>query len=108
MRPVGRSTGSAAPDGARDQARHDREGRPAPTARDGLTFHSLLGRLTAVMVCHCEAVNDVVIRDEIAAGALDSEALADRCGAGTRCGGCVSVVEQLLAQFGLGAEAVAA
>ena len=68
----------------------------------------LLGRLTAVMVCHCEAVNDVVIRDEIAAGALDPEALAARCGAGSRCGGCVTVVERLLAQFGLAAEPVAA
>jgi len=74
----------------------------------GLTLHHLLGRLTAVMVCHCEAVNDVAIRDEIAAGALDPDALADRCGAGSRCGGCVSVVEQLLAQFGLGTEPVAA
>jgi len=53
-------------------------------------------------------VNDVVIRDEIAAGALDSGSLADRCGAGARCGGCLTVVEQLLAQFGLGAEPVAA
>jgi bacterioferritin-associated ferredoxin len=73
-----------------------------------LTLRDLLGRLTAVMVCHCEAVNDVVIRDEIAAGALDSEALAARCGAGTRCGGCVNVVEQLLAQFGLDPQPVAA
>jgi bacterioferritin-associated ferredoxin len=61
-----------------------------------------------MMVCHCEAVNDVAIRSEIAAGALDSEALASRCGAGSRCGGCLTVVEQLLAQFGLEAEAVAA
>ncbi len=68
----------------------------------------LLGRLTDVMVCHCEAVNDVAIRAEIADGALDPETLASRCGAGTRCGGCITVVEQLLAQFGLEAEPVAA
>ena len=68
----------------------------------------LLGRLTAVMVCHCEAVNDVAIRAEIADGALDPETLASRCGAGARCGGCLTVVEQLLAQFGLGTEPVAA
>ena len=60
------------------------------------------------MVCHCEAVNDAAIRAEIADGALDAEALASRCGAGSRCGGCSSVVEQLLAQFGLDAEPVAA
>jgi bacterioferritin-associated ferredoxin len=60
------------------------------------------------MVCHCKAVNDAAIRAEIADGALDSETLASRCGAGTRCGGCLTVVEQLLAQFGLDAEPVAA
>jgi bacterioferritin-associated ferredoxin len=60
------------------------------------------------MVCHCEAVNDTAIRAEIADGALDPEALASRCGAGSRCGGCRPVVEQLLAQFGLSADPVAA
>jgi bacterioferritin-associated ferredoxin len=75
---------------------------------DGLTLQPVLGRLTGVMVCHCEAVNDAAIREEIAAGALDSDDLADRCGVGSRCGGCVSVVEQLLAQFGLDASPVAA
>jgi len=53
------------------------------------------------MVCHCEAVNDAVIRSEIEAGAVDADALAERCGAGTRCGGCRLVVDELLAQFGL-------
>ena len=60
------------------------------------------------MVCHCEAVNDAAIRAEIAEGALDAEALADRCGAGSRCGGCRPVVERMLTQFGLAADAVAA
>ena len=73
-----------------------------------MTFRELLGTLTAVMVCHCEAVNDVAIRAEIADGALDPETLASRCGAGAHCGGCLTVVEQLLAQFGLQAEPVAA
>ncbi|HMQ24971.1 MAG TPA: (2Fe-2S)-binding protein [Acidimicrobiales bacterium] len=53
-----------------------------------------------MVVCHCEAVNDRRIREEIAAGALDAEALAERCGAGGRCGGCQETVDALLAQFG--------
>jgi bacterioferritin-associated ferredoxin len=74
----------------------------------GLTCRRLLGRLTDVMVCHCKAVNDSVIRSEIAAGAVDADALAERCGAGTRCGGCRTVVDELLARFGLEPEPVAA
>ena len=64
-------------------------------------MHRVLGKLIAVMVCHCEAVNDTAIRAEIEAGALDADSLAERCGAGARCGGCHDVVDQLLAQFGL-------
>jgi bacterioferritin-associated ferredoxin len=61
-----------------------------------------------MMVCHCEAVNDGAIRAEIAEGALDPDALAERCGAGSRCGGCLTVVEELLARFGGAADPVAA
>lgn len=50
-----------------------------------------------MVVCHCHAVNDRRIRDEVASGALDAAALAERCGAGTGCGSCVSVVESILA-----------
>ena len=64
-------------------------------------MHQVLGTLHVVMVCHCEAVNDAAIRAEIEAGALDADSLAERCGAGARCGGCHDVVDQLLAQFGL-------
>ena len=71
-------------------------------------MHYLLGILTVVMVCHCEAVNDAAISTEIAAGALDAEALAERCGVGAHCGGCHAAVEQLLAEFGLTADSVAA
>ncbi len=54
-----------------------------------------------MVICHCEAVNDRRIREEIAAGALDAEALAERCGAGGHCGGCQETIDALLAQFGL-------
>ena len=51
-----------------------------------------------MVVCHCWAVNDKAIVAEILSGAIDAETLAERCGAGSRCGGCRPVVEELLAQ----------
>ena len=50
-----------------------------------------------MVVCHCQAVNDKAIVAEILSGALDADAVAARCGAGSRCGGCRPVVEELLA-----------
>jgi bacterioferritin-associated ferredoxin len=50
-----------------------------------------------MVICHCEAVNDRVIRAEIEAGALHVDEVAERCGAGTRCGSCVTVIEAMLA-----------
>lgn len=61
-----------------------------------------------MVVCHCEAVNDRRIQDEIEQGALDAEALAQRCGAGAQCGGCHEAITALLDQFGLSAEPTAA
>jgi bacterioferritin-associated ferredoxin len=61
-----------------------------------------------MVVCHCEAVNDRRIRDEIEQGALDADALAERCGAGRQCGGCHETIVALLQQFGLEAELSAA
>lgn len=49
-----------------------------------------------MQVCHCLAVNDRRIADEIVAGALDIEDVAARCGAGARCGGCHPTIEALL------------
>ena len=51
-----------------------------------------------MVVCHCHAVSDREIREEIRSGALDAESLAERCGAGSRCGGCGPVVAALLAE----------
>ena len=50
-----------------------------------------------MVICHCHAVNDKAIRAEIEAGALDADSLAERCGAGTRCGSCRPVLEAILA-----------
>lgn len=61
-----------------------------------------------MMVCHCHAVNDRQIRAEIEAGAMDAEALADRCGAGSHCGSCVPVVEEILSEVSIRSRLVAA
>lgn len=50
-----------------------------------------------MVICHCHAVNDRAIRDAVAAGVLDADGLAAHCGAGTRCGSCVPVVEAIVA-----------
>lgn len=54
-----------------------------------------------MMVCHCHAVNDAQIRAEIEAGALDADELADRCGAGSHCGNCRPVVEEILTEVSI-------
>jgi bacterioferritin-associated ferredoxin len=50
-----------------------------------------------MIVCHCRVVNDATIREVIHAGARDCVEVAERCGAGGACGGCVPSVEELLA-----------
>lgn len=47
-------------------------------------------------ICHCRAVTDRAIRAQIDAGARHEKALADRCGAGSRCGGCLPALRRLL------------
>lgn len=56
-----------------------------------------------VLVCHCEVVSDAEIRDAIASGARDEFDIADTCGAGSVCGGCVPAVTALLAEGGCAA-----
>ena len=48
-------------------------------------------------VCHCRAVNDRTVRAAADAGALTVDDLMRSCGAGTDCGGCHSVLQELLA-----------
>lgn len=50
-----------------------------------------------MLVCHCHAVTDCRIREEIEAGAADVSGIAEACGAGGGCGGCVPMIAQLLA-----------
>jgi bacterioferritin-associated ferredoxin len=49
-----------------------------------------------VIVCHCRAVSDRVIREAIDAGAVEVEDVARLCGAGGDCGGCESWIDTLL------------
>ncbi len=51
-----------------------------------------------MLVCHCQEVAERHVRDAIAAGARDVFDVAQACGAGTVCGGCVPVVVELLGQ----------
>ncbi|HUH06475.1 MAG TPA: (2Fe-2S)-binding protein [Egibacteraceae bacterium] len=51
-----------------------------------------------MLVCHCRAVNDSRIREEVAAGARDEFDIAQRCGAGSECGGCVPAISRLLGE----------
>jgi bacterioferritin-associated ferredoxin len=50
-----------------------------------------------MIVCHCHALNDRTIRAAIQDGA-DEEELAQRCGAGGKCGGCLPGLRRLLAE----------
>jgi bacterioferritin-associated ferredoxin len=51
-----------------------------------------------MIVCHCKALNDVVIRSVIEQaarsgdGACSVDEVGRRCGAGTDCGGCREVI----------------
>ena len=58
-----------------------------------------------MVVCHCRAVTDRVVRDAIEGGARDLESLARWCGAGADCGGCWPALQGLLASCPLAARA---
>jgi bacterioferritin-associated ferredoxin len=53
-----------------------------------------------VLVCHCKAVYDREVRHAIEDGARDEFDVAEACGAGSVCGGCVPSVTRLLAEAG--------
>lgn len=52
--------------------------------------------MLAVIVCHCEVVSDRTVRTAILSGARSTADVADRCGAGGRCGGCHRNLQRLL------------
>ena len=50
-----------------------------------------------MIVCHCKAKSDRDIREAASTGARTMREVADRCFAGTDCGGCVRAIRQILA-----------
>ena len=49
-----------------------------------------------MLICHCRKVNDGVAKAAIEAGATDLDGLAALCRAGSGCGGCHPMLEELL------------
>ena len=50
----------------------------------------------AVIVCHCEVVSDRAINRHCDQGAVTADDIAERCGAGARCGSCRPTIVALL------------
>jgi len=50
-----------------------------------------------LLVCQCKWLTYNDLRETIAAGAQSLEALQSQCGAGTECGGCREVLQEILA-----------
>ena len=57
-----------------------------------------------MFVCLCRTVTDRTVRHAIDKGACSLRDIADRCGAGSRCGGCHLVLARMLADAGLAPE----
>lgn len=53
-----------------------------------------------MLVCHCKAIFERRIREEAASGARDEFDVAQACGAGSVCGGCVATISRLLDELG--------
>jgi len=51
-----------------------------------------------LLVCHCQAVHESAVREVIDAGARDEFDVAQACGAGSVCGGCVPTISRLLGE----------
>jgi bacterioferritin-associated ferredoxin len=49
-----------------------------------------------MLVCHCKGVSERELRCAIQAGAQSRRAVARQCGAGTVCGGCRPLIDELL------------
>lgn len=49
-----------------------------------------------MVICHCRAVSDGLVRRAVREGAADVDAVIRRCGAGSVCGGCRPAIAQLL------------
>ncbi len=61
----------------------------------GLRWFGLLN-IFFVIVCHCFGVSDRRIHAEAGLGANDLDDITARCGAGSDCGGCADLIEDIL------------
>jgi bacterioferritin-associated ferredoxin len=53
-------------------------------------------KLPIVLVCHCKGLSDREIHRAIRAGACTRREVARECGAGSICGGCRPLIDELL------------
>ena len=51
-----------------------------------------------MIICHCKRVTDGELRAAVRNGCGSAEAIASRCGAGGRCGGCRPAIDEILAE----------
>jgi bacterioferritin-associated ferredoxin len=70
-------------------------------------------KLLIVLVCHCKGLTDREVHCAIRAGAATQREVARACGAGSVCGGCRPLIDELLecrgaASAGAGLELAAA
>ncbi|MEM7274231.1 MAG: (2Fe-2S)-binding protein [Actinomycetota bacterium] len=59
-----------------------------------------------MVICHCRAVNDRVIRLVASGPNVTVADVTEQCGAGGDCGGCTDAIEQLIAMTQHAEEAV--
>ena len=51
-----------------------------------------------MLVCHCHAVSERKVREALAKGACTRLQVMRACRAGSRCGGCHPVIDELIAR----------
>ena len=61
-----------------------------------LTFIFNESRLRIMLVCHCKGLTDREVRRAIRAGACTQREVAREYGAGSVCGGCQPLIDELL------------
>ncbi|HEV2809839.1 MAG TPA: (2Fe-2S)-binding protein [Acidimicrobiales bacterium] len=57
-----------------------------------------------MVICHCRAISDGLVRAAVAGGAADVDAIVSQCGAGSVCGGCRPAIALLLGDLAVGAD----
>jgi bacterioferritin-associated ferredoxin len=65
-------------------------------------------RGSTMLVCHCNGVSERKIRRVIRAGAATASEVGRACGAGSCCGGCVGIIDELITSERASHEAVTA